>query len=27
VRVAVRKPHVLLDGPLAHAEVVMERTQ
>jgi dihydroneopterin aldolase len=26
-RVAVRKPHVLLDGPLAHAEVVMERTQ
>jgi dihydroneopterin aldolase len=27
VRVAVRKPHVTLDGPLAHAEVVMERTR
>ena len=25
-RVAVRKPHVLLDGPLAHAEIVVERT-
>ena len=24
-RVAVRKPHVLLDGPLAYAEVVVER--
>ena len=27
VRVAVRKPHVMLDGPLTHAEVVMERTR
>ena len=25
-RIAVRKPHVLLDGPLAYAEVVVERT-
>jgi dihydroneopterin aldolase len=25
VRVAVRKPHVALPGPLAHAEVVVER--
>lgn len=25
VRVAVRKPHVALGGPLAHAEVVVER--
>ena len=25
-RVAVRKPHVMLDGPLAHAEIVVERT-
>ena len=25
VRVAVRKPHVALPGPLAHAEVVLER--
>ncbi|HKP15381.1 MAG TPA: dihydroneopterin aldolase [Gemmatimonadaceae bacterium] len=25
-RVAVRKPHVMLDGPLAFAEVVVERT-
>lgn len=25
-RVAVRKPHVALDGPLAYAEVVVERT-
>jgi dihydroneopterin aldolase len=25
VRVAVRKPHVLLGGPLAHAEVVVEQ--
>ena len=25
VRVAVRKPHVPLPGPLAHAEVVVER--
>jgi dihydroneopterin aldolase len=24
-RVAVRKPHVLLDGPLAYAEIVVER--
>jgi dihydroneopterin aldolase len=24
-RVAVRKPHVMLDGPLAYAEVVVER--
>ena len=27
VRVAVRKPHVMLDGPLAFAEIVMERTR
>lgn len=26
VRVAVRKPHVALGGPLAHAEVVVEQT-
>jgi dihydroneopterin aldolase len=26
VRVAVRKPHVALPGPLAYAEVVVERT-
>ena len=25
VRVAVRKPHVAMPGPLAHAEVVLER--
>jgi hypothetical protein len=25
VRVAVRKPHVALPGPLAYAEVVVER--
>jgi 7,8-dihydroneopterin aldolase/epimerase/oxygenase len=25
VRVAVRKPHVALGGPLAHAEIVLER--
>lgn len=25
VRVAVRKPHVALPGPLAHAEIVVER--
>jgi 7,8-dihydroneopterin aldolase/epimerase/oxygenase len=25
VRVAVRKPHVMLDGPLAYAEIVVER--
>ena len=25
VRVAVRKPHVMLGGPLAHAEVVVEQ--
>ena len=25
-RVAVRKPHVMLDGPLAYAEVVVERS-
>lgn len=25
VRVAVRKPHVVLDGPLAYAEIVLER--
>ena len=24
-RVAVRKPHVVLDGPLAFAEIVVER--
>ena len=27
VRVAVRKPHVGMPGPLAHAEVVVERTR
>jgi dihydroneopterin aldolase len=26
VRVAVRKPHVALPGPLAHAEVVLDRS-
>lgn len=26
VRVAVRKPHVVLDGPLAYAEIVLERS-
>jgi dihydroneopterin aldolase len=26
VRVAVRKPHVMLDGPLAYAEIVVERS-
>lgn len=26
-RVAVRKPHVALDGPLDHAEIVIERTR
>ncbi len=26
-RVAVRKPHVLLDGPLSFAEITMERTR
>ena len=26
-RVAVRKPHVALDGPLAYAEVVVERAR
>lgn len=25
VRVAVRKPHVMLDGPLEYAEIVVER--
>ena len=25
VRIAVRKPHVVLDGPLAYAEIVVER--
>ena len=25
VRVAVRKPHVMLDGPLRHAEIVLEQ--
>ena len=25
VRVAVRKPHVMLDGPLSYAEIVVER--
>lgn len=25
--VAVRKPHVMLDGPLAYAEVVVERSR
>jgi dihydroneopterin aldolase len=27
VRVAVRKPHVMLDGPLAYAEIVAERAR
>lgn len=27
VRVAVRKPHVALGGPLAYAEVVVDRTR
>ena len=27
VRVAVRKPHVALPGPLAYAEVVVDRTR
>jgi len=27
VRVAVRKPQVVLDGPLAYAEIVMERSR
>jgi len=27
VRVAVRKPHVMLDGPLAYAEIVVERAR
>jgi dihydroneopterin aldolase len=27
VRVAVRKPHVALPGPLAHAEVVIDRSR
>jgi dihydroneopterin aldolase len=27
VRVAVRKPHVMLDGPLSYAEIVVERTR
>ena len=26
VRVAVRKPHVMLDGPLSYAEIVVERS-
>ena len=26
-RVAVRKPHVMLDGPLSFAEIVVERTR
>jgi len=26
-RVAVRKPHVMLDGPLDYAEIVVERTR
>jgi dihydroneopterin aldolase len=26
-RVAVRKPHVMLDGPLSYAEVVVERSR
>lgn len=26
-RVAVRKPHVMLDGPLSYAEIVVERTR
>ncbi len=25
-RVAVRKPHVMLDGPLSHAEILVEPT-
>ena len=25
VRVAVRKPHVMLEGPLEYAEIVVER--
>ena len=27
VRVAVRKPHVMLDGPLRYAEIVVERSR
>ena len=27
VRIAVRKPHVVLPGPLAHAEVVVDRSR
>jgi 7,8-dihydroneopterin aldolase/epimerase/oxygenase len=27
VRVAIRKPHVMLDGPLAYAEIVVERAR
>jgi dihydroneopterin aldolase len=27
VRVAVRKPHVMLDGPLDYAEIVVERVR
>jgi dihydroneopterin aldolase len=27
VRVAVRKPHVMLDGPLSYAEIVVERSR
>ena len=27
VRVAVRKPHVMLEGPLAYAEIVVERAR
>jgi len=26
-RVAVRKPHVMLDGPLSYAEIVLERAR
>jgi dihydroneopterin aldolase len=26
-RVAVRKPHVMLEGPLSYAEIVVERTR
>jgi dihydroneopterin aldolase len=26
-RVAVRKPHVMLDGPLSYAEIVVERAR
>jgi dihydroneopterin aldolase len=26
-RVAVRKPHVMLDGPLSYAEIVVERSR